>query len=337
VGQERSALGDSPDTVILIPLFEDWPALAKLLPLLDTALFQSSLRAEVLVVDDGSTSRPSEALPALDYRALGRVSILGLRRNLGHQRAIAIGLAYVEARVPCEAVVVMDGDGEDDPRDVPRLIEHSRGEGGNRIVFAERTRRSESWLFRLFYGLYRVLQYLLTGHGVRVGNFSLVPRARLASLVVVSEMWNHYAAAAFVSRQPRATIPTRRAPRLDGRSSMNFVHLVTHGLRAISVYRDLVGVRMLMAGSASMTLALLGIAAAAALGRWTALTSSGWASTVLVLLLALLVQATLFAFFLTFVLLSDLSGSSVLPARDYAFFVGGLTTVFPAPSAAARS
>jgi hypothetical protein len=330
MGQERPEDGERPDVVVLIPLFNDWPAVAKLLPLLDAVLLRNGLRADVLIVDDGSTETPSEELSAVAYGALGRISILELRRNLGHQRAIAIGLAYVEACIACEAVVVMDGDGEDDPQDVPRLIERSRSQGGTRIVFAERTRRSESWLFRVFYALYRVLHRLLTGHGVRVGNFSLIPRVRLASLVVVSEMWNHYAAAAFVSRQPRDTIPTRRGPRLDGRSSLSFIQLVTHGLRAISVFREVAGVRMLLAGSALTALALLGIAGAAAMEIWASLTFPAWALTLLGVFLVLLVQAILFAFFLTFVLLSDLSGSSMLPARDYSFFVGGLTTVFPA-------
>jgi hypothetical protein len=332
--RQRSDQG-APALVILIPLFNDWPALAKLLPRLDSVLAEHGLRADLLVVDDGSTERPSEALGSFAYRALERVCVLELRRNLGHQRAIAIGLAYLEARTGCEAVVVMDADGEDDPQDVPRLIEHSRREGGTRIVFAERTRRSESLLFRVFYVLFRILHRLLTGHGVRVGNFSLIPRVRLASLVVVSEMWSHYAAAAFVSRQPRTSIPTRRAPRLDGRSSLGFTQLVTHGLRAIAVFRELAGVRMLVAGAALTALALLGIAASAALEIWGSLRFPGWEVTLLGLFVALFVQAVLFAFFLTFVLLSDLSGAPMLPSRDYAFFVGSLTTLFTASNPAA--
>ena len=75
----------------------------------------------------------------------------------------------------------------------------------------------------------------------------MIPRERLSCLVASSELWNHYAAAAFASRQPYATIPTRRATRLDGRSKMNFVNLVIHGLSAISVYSDAIGVRLLIA------------------------------------------------------------------------------------------
>ena len=64
--------------------------------------------------------------------------MLQLRRNLGHQRAIAVGLAYAEEHDPCDVVVIMDGDGEDDPKDVPRLLACCRQAGGREIVFAER-------------------------------------------------------------------------------------------------------------------------------------------------------------------------------------------------------
>src|SRR5262249_41744968 len=155
-----------------------------------------------LIVDDGSTVPPDATFCTAAHRSLGRIDLVRLRRNLGHQRAIAIGLAYVEARVACAALVIMDGDGEDDPGDGPVLIRRCREEGFEKIVFAERTRRSESLAFRGFYGLYKIVHVLLTGIRVRVGNFSVVPRARLESLVAVSELWNHYAAAAFKSRQP---------------------------------------------------------------------------------------------------------------------------------------
>ena len=49
----------------------------------------------------------------------------------------------------------MDGDGEDDPADVPRLIERCSALGNTKVVFAERTRRVDSLTFRAFYACYR--------------------------------------------------------------------------------------------------------------------------------------------------------------------------------------
>ena len=172
----------------------------------------------------------------------------------------------------------MDADGEDDPADVPRLLARLREEGHQKVVFAERSRRSETLTFRIFYVFYKVLHYLLTGKGVRVGNFSAIPRRRLSSLVVVAEMWNHYAAAVFRSRQPYCMVPTRRGRRLCGRSSMNFVSLVTHGLSAISVYSDVVGVRLLVVSILMAVFTMGGIVAAVIVRLATDWAVPGWAS-----------------------------------------------------------
>jgi hypothetical protein len=215
----------------------------------------------------------------------------------------------------------MDGDGEDDPADVPRLLEHVEEDGGDRIIFADRTRRSESLGFRAFYALYRMLHRLLTGQKVRVGNFSAIPRRRLSSLVVVAEIWNHYAAAVIRSRQPHRSIPTRRAARLCGRSTMSFVSLVTHGLSAISVYSDVVGVRLLVLSVFLAAVMLVGIVVATIVRLTTELAVPGWATTTVGLLLILLGQAVMAAFIFSFMILGSRHSSPFLPLRDYSFFV----------------
>jgi len=177
------------------------------------------------------------------------------------------------------AVVVMDGDGEDRPEDVPRLLDALARGSGEQVVFAARTRRMESPLFRLFYQLFRGLSRLLTGHPVRVGNFSVLTPAALHRLVVVSELWNHYAAAVFRSRIRFGAIPLARGERYDGRSQMRFAELVRHGLSSISVFGDLVGVRLLVATAGLMVLAALGVAGALALRISSDALLPGWATT----------------------------------------------------------
>ena len=163
---------------VLIPVFNDWGSLELHLKNLDHVLEAHGVEADLLIVDDGSTIPPAPTFCTAAYQSLKRVEVLKLRRNLGHQRAIAIGLAYAEARIPCPAVVVMDGDGEDDPGDVPRLVQRCREEGFEKIVFAERGRRSESLAFRgSSMPSTRCVHVLLTGIRVRVGNFSVVPAA----------------------------------------------------------------------------------------------------------------------------------------------------------------
>ena len=307
--------------LILIPNYNDWRSLELHIRNLDEVMKAHQIEADLLIVDDGSTIPPGEALGNTIHQSMRRLEILRLRRNLGHQRAIAIGLAYVEAHFPGPAVVVMDADGEDDPGDVPRLIQKCRDEAFEKIVFAERTRRSESIVFRVFYELYKTLHVLLTGIHVRVGNFSVIPRARLQSLVVVSELWNHYAAAAFKSRQPLCLVPTRRAHRLDGRSTMNFVDLVAHGLSAISVYGEIIGVRLLVVACLLIFAALAGVTATILVRLTTNWAIPGWASYTMGILLIMLTLGIMLAFLFCFIILSGRQGSAFLPCRDYAYFV----------------
>ena len=92
---------------------------------------------------------------------------------------------------------------------------------------------------------------------MRVGNFSVMNRDCLESLCTCSELWNHYAASAFATRQPMSFVPTNRATRLAGESKMNFPALVMHGLSALSVFSDRIGTRLLILSgtAASMTIA----------------------------------------------------------------------------------
>ena len=319
---------------MLIPVFNDWESLALLLPQLDEALAARGIEADVLVIDDGSTTEPDGDPERRSFNALRRIDVLRLRRNLGHQRAIAVGLAYIDDCLQSRAVVVMDGDGEDNPADVPRLLEHLERTGQDRIIFAERTKRSESPCFRIFYAMYKLSHHLLTGQKVRVGNFSAIPRRRLSSLVVVTEIWNHYAAAVIRSRQPHCSIPTRRSGRLTGRSTMNFVSLVTHGLSAISVYSDVVGVRLLVLSVLLAVVALGGIVASAIVRLTTDWAIPGWATSTVGLLMILLGQAVIAAFVFSFMILGARHGSTFLPRRDYSFFVGSVWTLHGAePSA----
>lgn len=329
--QQATQTGGSPGTevTILLPVFNDWIAVGKLLRQIDAVLVGRGTDPRVLVVDDGSTQeRPADPM-VFPCEAIRQVEILHLRRNLGHQRAIAIGLAHLEATCPsCQLVVVMDSDGEDDPGDIPRLLARASATDHLAMVFAERTKRSESLLFQVCYHLYRLGHRVLTGRSVRVGNFSVIPRRRLESLVATSELWNHYAAAAFTSRQPYVTIPTARARRLDGRSKMNFVGLVIHGLSAISVYSDTIGVRLLIATLAMIGLDLGALLITLVIRLTTNLAIPGWATTVFGVLLIILLQATLFLVVFSFMILAGRNSASFLPRRDYIHFVGSQEEVY---------
>jgi len=306
--------------LVLIPIYNDWAAAGLLLPRLDRALMDARLTADVLLVDDGSTDDvPVQC--ADDWRALDCIEVLSLRRNVGHQRAIAIALAFVERHRSPDAVVIMDGDGEDAPEDVPRLLMCLDDNDWSTVVFAERTRRTESVTFKVFYALYRWTHRMLTGIPVRVGNFSVIPFRLLRRLVVVSELWNHYAAAVFKSRVPRVSIPTERAPRLAGKSRMNFVDLIMHGLSALSVHAELVGVRLLVVTAIVVSVMVAALLTTAGLTLFAPLPMPAWTATATGVLLIGLLQVLAFTSLFVLLVLHARSHPAFIPVRDFEYFV----------------
>jgi len=108
---------------------------------------------------------------------------------------------------------------------------------------------------------------------------------------------------------------------------MNFVALVTHGLSAISVYSDVVGVRLLVMTVLLAVVTLAGICTAVVVRLATSWAIPGWASYTVGLLLILFVQAIMAAFVFSFAILGSRHGSTFLPRRDYSVFIGTLWTV----------
>ncbi|MDO4570495.1 MAG: glycosyltransferase [Planctomycetia bacterium] len=330
---------DFSQTVILSPVFNDWTAYRLLLEKLDAVLQENQLSATILAIDDGSPIAPEECVEKWgEYSAIKSVEILHLRQNVGHQRAISLGLSWLAAERPeVQEVVVMDADGEDAPEDVPSLIGRCREEKHRKIVMAIRSKRSETLLFRVCYFIFRMLFRFLTGQRYRMGNFSVVPRCAMETLVGNSGLWCHYAATVFRSRCPYVGVETFRAKRLDGRSQMNFVGLVMHGLSAISVYLDVASVRMSLLCMSGVL--FLGVGSLGILGThfFAPLWVPTWIWTLLGWLFVLIIQFLTIAVFLTFITLGNRQSHAFLPIRDYPFYIAQLQTMWSQTNGEERS
>lgn len=321
--------GEKVNAIILMPVYDDWEAAELLIYQLDRALASHDGVVDVLLVDDGSHHELKPGFPRQPLGIIRRVEILRLRRNLGHQRAIAVGLVHVYRERPCDVVAVMDCDGEDKPDDVVRLLAKVRETGFAEVVFAERKLRSEGLVFTTCYKTYKILHYGLTGIRVRFGNFSAVPFAFLETLVVVSELWNHYAAAVVKAKLPVALVPTRRGRRLSGRSRMNFVGLVVHGLSALSVFGEIVGVRLLLAAGALGTFLLVLLAVITGIPLATNWAVPAWATYTSALLLVLLIQVLTASGLAALFILANRVALNYLPLRDCPYFVAHIRQVYP--------
>jgi glycosyltransferase involved in cell wall biosynthesis len=312
--------------VFCIPVYNDWEAVAVLIEKLDHEMSMLDDSVSILIVDDGST----EIVPAKLSKApsnIDKIEIIHLRRNLGHQRAIAMGLSYIYVNYECQAVLIMDGDGEDDPKDVKTLIDRCCKRDFRKIIFAKRSKRGDGKIFKLGYISYKIVHYLLTGVKVEVGNFSIIPYQLLNRLMGVSEIWNHYAASVFCAKLPLEMIPIPRGERIAGKSKMNIISLVVHGMSAVSVFGETVAVRLLCFIGLFMLLTLAGLAATVLIKFFTDIAIPGWATNLTGILGIVLLNLLLLATFSVLLMLNSRDRLSFLPLRDWQYFVENSRTI----------
>ena len=224
--------------LLLTPVYNDWKSFEQLLEDLDE-LALNDKNISVLAVNDCSSDKLKNVF---ECKQILSIEIINLTINLGHQRAIAVGLSSIDLNL-YDAVIVMDSDGEDRIEDLTKLI-NSYQETGS-IVVAKRKNRSESFLFKIFYFLYKVLFKLLTGKSIHFGNFSIFSTSIVNQLITSRNIWNNFPSTLLSLKLPIFSIDTDRGKRYFGSSKMNMSSLILHGLSAISVFLDFVLIRLI--------------------------------------------------------------------------------------------
>jgi polyisoprenyl-phosphate glycosyltransferase len=269
--------------VVITPVFEDADVAARLYA--DTA---AVLGPDVVIVavDDGSVKAPVPP-SAIAGAGLNGV-VIRLRRNVGHQRAIAVGINYVAEHMPVADAVVMDSDGEDVPATIPLLLQQLRRPDID-VVVARRRQRRESWIFQAFYIVYRAIFWLLSGRRIRFGNFMALKPNGLKRLSAMSETWTHVASSVLLSRLRVAFQPIDRGPRYAGQSKMNFSSLVLHGVRALMVFSEDVLVRVCIVCAGIAFFSVVAIAMTVVL-KLIGFATPGWFSVALGILILVLLQ-----------------------------------------------
>jgi hypothetical protein len=306
---------------IVSPVLNDWESFTALVREIAFLLTGSGLILHVYGVDDGSIEPfDPDSIVLAANSCIASIQVIRLAANLGHQRAITVGLCAVVEDDTADAVLIMDSDGQDRPADIAALLAagalHPR-----HVVMAARGRRAESRTFRLWYWLYKLFFRALTGQVINFGNYCLIPMPAVRRLVHMPELWNNLAAAVMRSRLPYVTVPTDRGKRRFGCSKMNLPALIVHGLSAMSVYSDVIFVRVLLAASGIVGIAALGIVAVAVTRLATGLAIPGWATTAAGDLLIILLQTFVVAIAATLTMLAGRSSRPIVPIVDCATFI----------------
>ena len=299
-------------TIILCPIYNDEASFNVFAAKMEEmAALHSDHLFSFLVVNDGTLQ--------LNLATTFPVTLIHLHRNLGHQKAVAIGLAYAHHHLSFDQVIVMDADGEDRPEDVPVLLTTGNEDGG--IVVAQRVSRQESTGFQIFYRMYKMVFYLLTGKKISFGNFMLLSKKDVGSVGYYSEIWNHLAGAISKSKLPSTAVKTHRGKRYAGKSKMNFTALLLHGLGAIGVFIEVIASRLLLFSFFLIALSVISILIILFIKIFTEKAIPGWATTALSSMLIVLLQSFLLSLFTIFLYLSFQGQRKFIPALHYEDYV----------------
>jgi polyisoprenyl-phosphate glycosyltransferase len=166
---------------------------------------------EIVLVDDGSTDRTFDLVIsacASDPRVMG----VRLSRNFGHQAALTAALEAATGDV----VVVMDGDLQDRPEEIPRFV--AEYEKGYDVVYAQRVNRKESLPYRVaYFGFYRLMRRLSdVDLPIDSGDFALLSRRTVDQINLLPERHRYIRGLRSWVGFAQTGIPVERDPRAGG-------------------------------------------------------------------------------------------------------------------------
>ena len=152
---------------ILIPVYNDWESLIKLLDEINKVIEDiKSVEFDCMIVNDASTTKPPDIKVPKNIK---KVEVFNMKQNRGHARCNAFGLRYLSKKDDFDHLIVMDGDGEDRPEEIKYLVNQAL-EDQEVSVVAKRVKRSEVPIFQILYEINKLITLFFTGKQVNYGN-----------------------------------------------------------------------------------------------------------------------------------------------------------------------
>ena len=230
-------------TKILIPIYNDWQSVFKLLENIDLQLDGWDAEVSVLIINDASTDKKPNN--SFIFKNLKSVQIINMKKNWGHARCIAAGLKYISEKEDFDHVIPMDGDGEDRPAELGAIIREASGYPNN-VITANRIKRSDGFLFRFCYLIHKYLTFIFAGQSIKFGNFACLPKSVVAQMIKEPATWSSFSGSLSKIATSRLSVESIRGSRYFGPSKMSFLGLIKHSLSIIAVFRTTVLIRAII-------------------------------------------------------------------------------------------
>jgi hypothetical protein len=219
---------------ILIPVFNDWQSVSKLIDEINKLSIVQNFQISVIIINDASShDRMNEEKV---FENIQSIKILNMKKNQGHTRCIATGLKYIFEKEDFDYVIPMDGDGEDRPEEINEFLTKIQNSNDQPIV-GERVKRSENLIFQICYQLHKLITLTFTGKSIKFGNFTCLSKTTVEKMINEKATWNSFSGSLRKIEENLITIPSIRGTRYFGPSKMSFYNLIKHSLSIISVFR----------------------------------------------------------------------------------------------------
>ena len=228
---------------ILIPIYNDWQSVFKLLENIDSETKGLEDEASVIIVNDASTEQKPEI--NINLNNIKSVQVINMKENRGHARCYAAGLKYINEKEDVDYVIPMDGDGEDRPEEIKLLIKKAK-EYPNTVITANRVKRSEGFIFKSCYLIHKYLTYIFTGQSIKFGNYTCLPKFAADKMSKEAATWSSFSGSLSKIAKERKSVPSIRGPRYFGPSKMSFFNLLKHSLSIIAVFKNTVLIRSII-------------------------------------------------------------------------------------------
>ena len=228
---------------ILISIYNDWKSVFKLLENIDLQIVDLNVEVSVLIINDASTELRSEI--NLNLNNLKSVQVIDMKENKGHARCYAAGLKYINDKENFDYVILMDGDGEDRPEELKLLIDKTN-EHSEKVITADRIKRSEGLLFKFCYLVHKYLTFIFTGKSIKFGNYTCLPKSVVSQMIKEPATWSSFSGSLSKITKERKSISSIRGSRYFGPSKMSFFNLLRHSLSIIAVFKITVLIRSII-------------------------------------------------------------------------------------------
>ena len=228
---------------ILIPVYNDWQSVFKLLENINSEVSNLGHEFSVIIVNDASTENKPEISSNFEY--LNSIKIINMKENRGHARCNASGLKYIFENEEFDYVIPMDGDGEDRPEEIKQFVDNLNYHP-NKSIVGERIKRSEGTFFKFCYFFHKIITSTFTGQTIKYGNFTFLPKSIVQKMVNEKATWSSFSGSLAKVAKNRATIPSERGIRYFGPSKMSFKNLLIHSLSIVSVFKINVLIRSIL-------------------------------------------------------------------------------------------